>query len=266
MVSPVPRHIIDDQQVRSVRADLRDHVCDLTIDPSRGVKVGGAGRHRAKFTPGLATALHGIAQTDNIGDPMAGVGTLAHETGLPCKLNDIDASMAQFLDPLVHRGCHVTYVPATEIDWRVECCIFSPPYYPRTDRRKPNAHNDNKRGPVVGFRDKYDCNHPLFVGNPGGVNAIAAYRQQMTDVYAHLTGVCERMIVVTKNWMRLGVELRLDIDTILMAEGVGWRCVARHGFEPPPSLWSRFNAERGTKQGVAGMITIEDVLVFELAR
>ena len=32
---------------------------------------------------------------------------------------------------------------------------FSPPYYPRTDRATPNAHDDAKRGRVVGFRDSY---------------------------------------------------------------------------------------------------------------
>lgn len=78
----------------------------------------------------------------------------------------------------------------------------------------------------------------------------------MTRVFAYLTNVCHRMIVVTKNWTRLGVELRLDLDTILMAQSVGWKCIERHGWEPPPSLWARFNAARG------GGVSIEDVLVF----
>jgi hypothetical protein len=62
--------------------------------------------------------------------------------------------------------------------------------------------------------------------------------------------------VVTKNWTRLGVELRLDLDTILMAKSVGWKCTGRHGWEPAPSLWSRFNRDRG------GGVLVEDVLMF----
>lgn len=65
------------------------------------------------------------------------------------------------------------------------------------------------------------------------------------------------MIVVTKNWTRLGVELRLDHDTILMCQEAGFRLVERHGWVPPPSLWSRYNASRG------GGVQIEDVLMFE---
>lgn len=165
--------------------------------------------------------------------------------------------MSKFLDPLKNFGCVVSYGPATKISWKREVCIFSPPYYPRTDRCKPNAHDDLKRGAIVGFRDSYDFDHLDFIENPGGVNAILKYRNQMTDIYSHLTSVCNKMIIVTKNWTRLGVEMRLDLDTILMCQAVGWKLVSRHGWRPNPSLWSRFNSKRGTG------IEIEDVLIFE---
>lgn len=257
MVSPVPKHLRTNDEHSGIAGELREHIVDLVVDRSYGVEVPGSGRHRAKFAPGLASALLNLAGTSSVGDPMAGTGMLAWETGKPAALNDIDPSMRAFLKPLTRWGCEATYAPATEIKWRREACIFSPPYYPRTDRRRPNAHDDKKRGPVVGFRDSYTFNHPEFVGNPGGADAILTYRRQMTRIYDHLRSVCEKMIVVTKNWTRLSVELRLDLDTILMAESVGWRCVARHGWEPPPSLWSRFNTQRG------GGVTVEDVLVFE---
>jgi hypothetical protein len=265
VVSPVPKHLRTAAEHEAVPAALREHVADLVLDPSKVVKIPGAQHHRAKFPPGLATELVRVAGTHSVGDPMAGTGTLAWETGLPVALNDIDRGMSQFLQPLVSKGCTITYKPATQISWEREVCIFSPPYYPRTDRRVPNAHDDAKRGPVVGFRDCYNSDHPSAIGNPGGVDAILRYREQMTAVYRHLATRCERMIVVTKNWMRLGVELRLDLDTLLMAESVGWRCVARHGFAPKPSLWARFNAERGEKQGRTGMVGVEDVLVFRRA-
>jgi hypothetical protein len=237
---------------------LRDHIVDLKPDLSACVRVPGAGHHRAKFAPGLSSVLIDMADTSSVGDPMCGVGTLAWETGACLALNDLDEGMRPFLDPLSARGCEVTYGPATSIEWRREVCVFSPPYYPRTDRRKPNAHDDGKRGPVVGFRDSYGCDHPEFIGNPGGVNAIRDYRDAMTLVYEHMRDVCERMIVVAKNWTRLGVELRLDLDTILMAAESGWSCTERHGWVPVPSLWSRFNAQRG------GGVQVEDVLVFEV--
>lgn len=66
------------------------------------------------------------------------------------------------------------------------------------------------------------------------------------------------MVVVTKNWTRLGVEMRLDLDTILMARDAGWRCTGRHGIVPRPSLWAKYNAQRG------GGVAIEDVLMFEI--
>lgn len=68
------------------------------------------------------------------------------------------------------------------------------------------------------------------------------------------------MIVVTKNWTRLGVEMRLDLDTILTAQSVGWACRARHGWAPPQSLWNRYNERRG------GGVQVEDVLLFERLR
>lgn len=190
---------------------------------------------------------------------MCGTGMLSWETGIAAALNDIDPSMQAFLKPLSKWGCDVSYSPATEITWKRDVCIFSPPYYPRTDRRRPCAHDDAKRGPVVGFRDCYGFDHPEFVGNPGGSDAILRYRSQMTRIYEHLRSTCRRMIVVTKNWTRLGVEMRLDLDTILMAEAAGWHCTERHGWEPPPSLWARFNNQRG------GGVLIEDVMVFDKA-
>ena len=256
MVSPVPKHLRTIEEHDNISAKFREHVVDLAVDRSLGVNIPGSQRHRAKFAPGLASALVELAGTSSIGDPMCGTGMLAWETGMPIALNDIDASMRVFLAPLERWGCEVSCVPATQIEWHRETCIFSPSYYPRTDRCRPNAHDDVKRGPVVGFRDSYSFDHPDFVGNPGGVDAILTYRRQMTDIYSHLRSVCERMIVVTKNWTRLGVELRLDLDTILMAESVGWRCTERHGWLPPPSLWSRFNTKRG------GGVSIEDVLIF----
>lgn len=264
MVSPVPKHLRADAEASCIPRQLRDHVCDLIVHPSNGVRVPGAGQHRAKFAPGLATELLKLAGTTSVGDPMCGVGTLCWDSGAaPMCLNDIDPKMVEFLAPLEARGSAISYLPADEIVWSREVCIFSPPYYPRTDRRIPNAHNDARRGPVVGFRDSYSADHPKLIGNPGGVDAILRYREQMRLVYAHLRRRCARMIVVTKNWMRLGTELRLDLDTILTAQEAGWSCVERHGWEPSPSLWARFNEARGVDQGRSGAVTVEDVLIFE---
>lgn len=258
MISPVPKHLRSECEYEVIPNYLLDHVVDMNIDKSNGCSGAGINTHRAKYAPGLSTRLLEIAGTENVGDPMAGTGTLARETRLPLALNDIDIGMSKFLDPLLlELGCEVSYKPATEITWKRDVCIFSPPYYPKADRKRPCAHNDAKRGPIVGFRDSYNADHPEFIGNPGGVNAIKQYREQMTKVYDHLRFVCKKMIVVTKNWTRLGVEMRLDLDTILMARSVGWVCSARHGWQPPQSLWSRFNTERG------GGIVIEDILVFE---
>lgn len=255
MPSPVPRHLRTDEEIELIEPRHRAHVVDLHPNSALGVKIPGSQRHRAKFAAGLPTLLLDLSRSGDIGDPMCGVGSLAWETGKGMKLNDIDSGLAESLDPLRER-CEITFLPADKVAWRCEVCVFSPPYYPKTDRTRACAHNDEKRGPVVGFRDSYDCDHPDFIGNPGGVNAIRTYRDQMTSVYAHLLDVCDRMIVVTKNWTRLGVELRLDLDTILMCQEVGWDCVGRHGWCPPPSLWSRYNARRG------GGVLIEDVLMF----
>ena len=264
MVSPVPKHLRTETEYEEIDPRLLDHVDDIAVDPSRGVKVPGSGRHRAKFAPGLPTALVALAGSKSIGDPMAGTGMLSWETSIPMALNDLDASMSEFLDPLRQRGCEISYGPADQVPWKRDVCVFSPPYYPRTDRRIPNAHDDEKRGPVVGFRDSYQASHPSFVGNPGGVDAILQYRSQMERIYSHLhRAVCDRMVVVTKNWMRLGVELRLDLDTILMAQKCGWKCTERHGFTPPQSLWARYNSSRGEQQGRSGMVLIEDILIFD---
>lgn len=257
MPSPVPRFLREEVEHGLVPSSVRDHVVDLNVGPVRSDVPSGGPRHAARFAPGLVTQLVRLAETDSLGDPMAGTGMLGWESGRPVKLNDLDPAMSYFLDPLLLRGCAVSYLPADQIQWTVEAAIFSPPYYPRTDRCVPNAHDDAKRGPVVGFRDSYGCTLPGFIGNPGGVNAVRMYREAMTKVYEHLLTRCTRMIVVTKNWWRLGTELRLDLDTILMCMEVGWICEGRHGWEPPPSLWSRFNAQRG------GFQPVEDVLLFK---
>jgi hypothetical protein len=264
MTSPVPRHLRTEDETEPLRRrGLYDHVIGLAVNASNGVAVPGATQHRAKYAPGLSTALMKLANTESVGDPMCGTGMLAWETGARVAFNDIDEGMARFLSPLSDRlGCHVTYRHAGEIRWKRDVCVFSPPYYPRTDRRRPNAHDDAKRGPVVGFRDSYNADHPKFIGNPGGADAVLTYRNQMTGVYRHLTSVCDRMIVVTKNWTRLGVELRLDLDTILMAESVGWECYERTGFTPRASLWSTFNRNRGIEQGRIGSVAVEDVMLF----
>ena len=237
-----------------------DHVIDLQVDSSLGIKLADSGSHRAKFAPGLSSVLLQLADSNDVGDPMAGTGMLAWETnGINMALNDIDPNMGRFLMPLANRN-EVTFKPAAEVDWKREVCIFSPPYYPKADRCKPAAHNDAKRGPVVGFRDSYSGEHPEFIGNPGGVDAIKIYREQMTKIYEHLLSICERMIVVTKNWTRLGHEMRLDLDTILMAESVGWSCEKRHGWMPPQSLWSRFNAQRGGGSLVEDVPDIREVI------
>lgn len=259
MVSPVPKHLRTEEEVQSIPEDFREHVTDLSPDISRKVTIPNSGSHRAKYAPGLSSTLVSLAKSESIGDPMAGTGMISWETGIPMALNDIDLNMRQFLDPLRERGCEVSYGPADRVPWKRDVCIFSPPYYPRTDRRRPNAHDDEKRGPVVGFRDSYLGDHPRFIGNPGGVNAIMTYRLQMADVYRHMTSVCKTMIVVTKNWTRLGVELRLDLDTILIAQDAGWTLTSRHGWVPPASLWARYNQKRG------GGVQIEDVLIFKLA-
>ncbi len=258
MPSAVPRYLVSDTAVATIPLRLREHINDVAVHPVP-LAVPCPDVHRARFASGLPTVLLAFAKSDSVGDPMAGTGRLASETGRRLALNDINTAMRPFLEPLAGRGCEVTYGPATEIAWAREVCVFSPPYYPKADRVRPAAHNDARRGRAVGFRDSYegDVGHPAFIGNPGGQEAIRIYREQMTEVYAHLTTVCQRMIVVVKNWTRLGVELRLDLDTILMAQSVGWTCTQRHGWCPPPSLWARFNASRG------GGVLFEDILFFE---
>lgn len=104
MVSPVPKHLTTDDDHAAIFPRWLNHVVDLRVDPSNGVKTPGAGSHRAKYAPGLATALLNLAGTDSVGDPMAGTGTIARETGIAAALNDLDAGMAKFLDPLRAAG------------------------------------------------------------------------------------------------------------------------------------------------------------------
>lgn len=258
MSSPVPRHLRTENEILSIPARLRDHRDDLRVE---GVAVLRPAKHPAKYAPGLPTALLRLAGVSDVGDPMAGTGRLAEETGLPIKLNDLDPKYRPNLERCaVEYGCDVSFLDARCLEWSCDTMIFSPPYYPRTDRRRPAAHNDIKRGGVVGFRTSYNPDDSIvnqFIGEPAGVNGILTYRNQMRSVYAHLITKAKRMIVVVKNWTRLGVELRLDADTILTAGEAGWVVVGRTGFRPQPSLWSRFNASRG------GGVQIEDVLIFE---
>ena len=81
MVSPVPKHLRSADEYAIIPACLRDHIIDLSVDRSRGVNVPGSGKHRAKFSPGLASVLLDLAGTDDVGDPMCGTGMLAWETG-----------------------------------------------------------------------------------------------------------------------------------------------------------------------------------------
>ncbi len=214
--------------------------------------------HPAKYASGVPTACAGLAQTDSLGDPFAGSGRLAEELQRAVALNDLDPRWAPRLEHLRRQfGCEISAVDAAKLSFRREAFIFSPPYYPRTDRRRLAAHDDVKRGGVVGYRSGYGCSAPGFIGDPSGVRGIAIYRAQMSRVYAHLRSLAARIVVVVKNQTRLGTELRLDWDTIQMAQGAGWHLVKRTGWRPLPSLWQRYNIERGTA------VEIEDVLVFD---
>jgi hypothetical protein len=218
--------------------------------------------HPAKYAPGLPTALVRLAGTESVGDPLAGTGRLAEETRIASiALNEIDPRWRPDLERLRDEiGCEVSFGDAAVIPWKRECLIFSPPYYPRTDRCRLAAHNDDKRGRVVGYRSGYGGKGiPGFIGDPCGVDGILRYREAMRSVYRGLAVQAPRMIVVVKNQTRLGVEMRLDLDTILTASEAGWRCVRRTGWTPRPSLWMRYNLARGTG------VEIEDVLVFERA-
>lgn len=130
MVSPVPKHLRTEDEHAGIPRRLRDHVDDLRIDRTNGVDVPGAGSHRAKYAAGLATKLIEMSETFSVGDPMCGTGMLAWETGRKVALNDIDPGMGKFLKPLTKWGCEASYVPATEIKWRRDMCIFSPPLLP----------------------------------------------------------------------------------------------------------------------------------------
>jgi hypothetical protein len=258
MSSPVPKHLREFREVKSaIPSRLLDHVDDLVVDSKR--KSLSSSHHPAKYSPGLPTALVALAGTSSIGDPFAGTGRIAEETEIPAALNELDKKWSEFLFSLASRfGCEVSIGDARKVPWRREVLIFSPPYYPRTDRRRLAAHDDERRGPVVGYRSGYGGSEiEGFIGDPSGCDGILHYRDSMREVYRALLSVGRRMIVVVKNQTRLGVELRLDHDTILTAQEAGWRCVERHGWSPPPSLWARYNLSRSTG------VKIEDVLVFD---
>lgn len=265
MPSPVPRHLRSADEALRLPAALREHVIDMVVQPPmplfHGAPVSVTGPpHRAKFRPGQATALMGLVGAGAVvGDPMAGSGTLAAETGRPCRLNDLDPAMFPRLRQIAKAvGGVATCGPANAVPWTAEAVVFSPPYYPRTDRRRPAAHRA-ERGAVVGFRDCYDHHGDHMIGNPAGANGILSYRDAMRRIFAHMReGVgAKRMVLVVKNWTRLGVELRLDLDTLLTAMEAGWVPVARHGWKCTPSLWARYNQSRG------GGVQVEDVLVLD---
>ena len=265
MPSPVPPHLRTEQELAQLPLALRDHVVDLHPRPpvplfdGASVSVPGPA-HPAKYRPGQATALLGlVGAEDLVGDPMAGAGILAAESGRRCALNDLDPRMLLRLQQLAAAtGGVATCGPAHAVPWTAAAVVFSPPYYPRTDRRRPAAHAA-KRGAVVGFRDSYDHDDDDMIGNPSGRNGILLYRNAMRRVYRHLhvSVGARRMVVVVKNWTRQGVELRLDLDTLLTAAEAGWYPVRRHGWACGPSLWARFNAARGPG------VQVEDVLVFD---
>jgi hypothetical protein len=256
MVSPVPKWLRTSEEENSVHSKWREHRSDLVVSPAQGLT---ASRHPAKYASGLSTALLSLAGTLDVGDPFAGTGRLAEEVRQPFALNEIDPQWFPALEHLrTSLGCEISFEDARAIPWKRDTLIFSPPYYPRTDRRKLAAHDDAKRGRVVGYRTGYGGNGVRgFIGDPGGVEGIVGYRTAMREVFSALKNNGRRMFVVVKNQTRLGVELRLDLDTILTAQEAGWSCTGRHGWEPPPSMWNRYNLQRGT--GVA----VEDVLIFE---
>lgn len=260
MGSPVPKGLRTREEALTIPSRLRDHVEDLSVTPltvssSSTLNAG----HPAKYANGLSTTLIALAGISDVGDPFAGTGKLAEETQCGAiALNEIDPKWFPALTALrASLGCEISFGDARNVPWVRDTLIFSPPYYPRTDRRKLAGHDDAKRGPVVGYRSGYGCDVAGFIGDPGGSLAIISYRTAMRDVFRALRRNGRRMIIVTKNQTRLGVELRLDLDTILTAREAGWICTGRHGWRPRPSLWARYNQQKGTG------VEIEDVLVFE---
>jgi hypothetical protein len=215
-----------DVLLERIPSRLTDHRVDLTVTPVEDNSPVPWGTH---FASGLPSVLVDRFGDGLIGDPFAGSGRLAWETERPMWLNDNNRRNRKHLDPTVEFGCVVSYDNAASLSWCVDTLISQPPLQP-----------------------------DVYTWSTAEHAVITSYRDSMAATYRSVSRCAPRMVLVVRNWWRLGHEVRFDLETIALAELSHWRCVDRHGWQLPATRpLSRRAGNRNTSP------LVEDVLVFE---
>jgi len=148
---------------------------------------------------------------------------------------------------------------------KIDSIITSPPYG-ETDNQSRNKEDltaEKNQRDIIGKKYSEDENN---IGNKQGKN----YLTEMLKVYRECRKVLKNngfMVLVTKNFVRSGEQIRLDLDTIKLCEAAGFTYVRRHYRKiNNPSFWitnaiQKWEKKHSDKPHPYPLA--EDVLVFQ---
>lgn len=234
---------------------------------------------------------------DTIADPMAGMGSTAYAALLQRHviLREIEPRWLTFAKQnaeiiLRAGGMFAGSIDVAQSDarlpWDYEAdhILFSPPYanavaatpaakgmtshqirtrlsgveggYDKAWDRLLRAYDAGAGGCAAAYLMHYGS-HPAQIGHWRGDR----YWVAMDAVYARARDALRpngRMILVIKDHIRRGVQIRVADQTVALCESLGFALIARHARRVHPlSLWQRRRKERGEL-----IVEDEDVLVF----
>jgi len=231
---------------------------------------------------------------DTIGDPMAGIGSLAyaamfqrHVILRELEPQWITHARENAADIIRAAGLFAGTIDIGQADARqpwnftADHLIFSPPYACRASSNHTSRHYVSHKMYQVAKKEgiSYSERWHKFVENPTGGSAGAMtffygehpdqighwrgdrYIEAMTDVYTHARAALRPggvMALVIKDHIRDGQRVRVTDQTAALCVSLGFRLVDRVSRRVHPlSLWQRRRKERGEP-----IVEEEDVLVF----
>lgn len=215
----------------------------------------------------LSDLLNKQADSILMSPPFGQVGKADHPSSVAVKGHYNDKKLGQ--------RCYSNATSTSEIEnleyGKIDSIITSPPYcHDSTHRKNQDNWNSVKARKMSKYHIGHDkeihySNDKKNIGNKTG----KTYLSEMLKIYKECFKVLKKegfMILVLKNFVRKGKQVRLDLDSIKLIESVGFKYLRRHYRKiKNPSFWitnaiQKWEKKNPNKQHPYPLE--EDILVF----
>ena len=212
------------------------------------------------YEMGTATILQGDAR--NLADVLADVVITSppYQETRPLSSHEPQEAYRPELKGDIKASHSVTEGQIANLPYgNIDCVITSPPYEGINTTGKADSYKGS-HGPYSQVQIPDYRETPSNIGNLKGESYLSA----MLEVYQGCCRVLRPqgwMVLITKNFIREKLEIRLDLDTIKLCEQAGFQFVERHYRKlTSQSFWRTIYRQ---KYPDAPVLDKEDVLVFK---